>query len=94
MTAINRIAPPAMIVFTPLRQKPLHRASPSVFVDGALGGHDRRQRPEVCPGDLLLLQVQLLVDVLQADGELLEALVVDLVEVDAAVAASDAAVET
>ncbi len=65
-----------------------------MFVDGILGGHDGRQGPEVCPGDLQLLQAQLLVDLFEADGELVEAGVVDLVEVDAAVAAADAAVKT
>ena len=70
------------------------RFLPSVLVDGALGGHDRRQGPEVRPRDLKLLEVQLVVDALEADGEVLKALVVALFEVDAAVAASDATVET
>ena len=64
-----------------------------MLVDRVLSCDDRRQGPKVGTGDLLLLEVQPLVDVLEAKGELFEPLVVDLVEVDAAVAASDAAVE-
>ena len=68
--------------------------SPSVFVNGIFGGHDCRQSPEVCPGNWNLLQIELLVGGLQAVLQVVEAHVVNLVQVDAPVATTDATVKT
>ncbi len=64
-----------------------------MFVDGTLCGDDGSQGPEVSPGDRDLFEPQLLVGLLQLNGEVFEAHVVDLVEVDAPVAAAYATVK-
>jgi len=65
-----------------------------VFVDGTFGGDYGSQSPEISPGDLDLFEAQLFVGLLELNGEVLEAHVVDLVEVDAPVAATNATVES
>ena len=65
-----------------------------MFVDGTFGSDDGSQGPKVSPGDGDLFEGQLFVRLLELDGEVLEAHVVDLVEVDAPVAAAYATVKS
>ena len=65
-----------------------------MFIDGSFCSNCGSQGPEVCSRDANFLQIELLVGGLQGVGELLEAHVVNLIKVDAAITTSHAAVKT